>query len=170
MHCYDLCPSPHGTLILVASGGALVGAWFEGQKHFAGIAPAWQRKPADRLLQQARRELGEYFAGERRSFTLPVAPSGTAFQRAVWSAIAEIPYGETVTYKTLACRAGFPGSVRAVGAATGRNPISVVIPCHRIVGSDGALHGYAGGLDTKRALLALEDASLPARIAQPALA
>jgi methylated-DNA-[protein]-cysteine S-methyltransferase len=121
----------------------------------------------DELVQIAIGQLREYFAGQRTVFDVPVrAVAGTAFQRAVWSAIAEVAYGTTLTYKALAQRAGFPDSIRAVGAATGRNPITIVVPCHRIVGSDGALHGYAGGLGTKRALLALEEARAHARIEQ----
>ncbi len=169
MRYYDTCPSPHGTMLLVATDDALIGAWFEGQKHHPGIAPDWRRDPDHRIVCQAKRELAEYFAGARRRFDLPLAPQGTAFQRAVWNAIAEVAYGATLSYKALAQRAGFADSIRAVGAATGRNPISIVVPCHRIVGSDGALHGYAGGLDTKRALLALEGARPHVPVEQPML-
>jgi methylated-DNA-[protein]-cysteine S-methyltransferase len=104
----------------------------------------------------ARQQLSEYFAGTRTKFDLQLAAPGTAFQRAVWHAIATIPCGATATYTEVAARAGHPGSVRAAGAATGRNPWSIVVPCHRVVGASGALTGYAGGLDRKRALLALE--------------
>jgi methylated-DNA-[protein]-cysteine S-methyltransferase len=104
-------------------------------------------------------QLAEYFAGQRTRFTLPLAPAGTPFQRAVWSGIATVPAGATISYSELALRAGHPGCVRAAGAATGRNPWSIVIPCHRIVGADGALVGYAGGLERKRSLLALERAA-----------
>jgi methylated-DNA-[protein]-cysteine S-methyltransferase len=104
-------------------------------------------------LRQAARELGEYFAGKRRKFDVPLAPAGTPFQRAVWRAIAAVPFGSTINYTELARQAGFPGSARAAGTATGRNPLSIIIPCHRILGSNGSLTGYAGGLHRKRALL-----------------
>src|SRR5487761_1017668 len=108
--------------------------------------------------------LGEYFAGRRENFAIPLEPAGAAFQRTVWREIARGPYGGTISYAGLAMRCGRPSAVRAAGAATGRNPITVVIPCHRIVGSGGALTGYAGGLDRKRALLAIEARSgRPAR-------
>ena len=101
-------------------------------------------------------QLDQYFAGSRKRFELLLGPNGTPFQRAVWNAIAQVPWGETLTYAELASRAGRPGSARAAGAATGRNPLSIIVPCHRIVGSDGSLTGYAGGLDRKQKLLALE--------------
>ncbi len=106
-----------------------------------------------------RGQLAEYFAGERRAFDLPLAPAGTPWQRAVWDALLDLPYGETITYTELAARAGRPGAARAAGAANGRNPIAIVIPCHRVVGTGGGLTGYAGGLDAKGRLLALERAS-----------
>ena len=106
-----------------------------------------------------KRELIEYFAGKRTVFKVALAPDGTSFQRAVWKAISGVPYGQTISYGELARRAGFPDGARAAGAATGRNPIGIIVPCHRIVGADGSLTGYAGGLARKRALLALEGAS-----------
>lgn len=108
------------------------------------------------LLRQAERELEEYFAGRRRSFTLPLAPAGTAFQRAVWEALREIPYGQTCSYQQIARRIGRPAACRAVGMANHRNPIPILIPCHRVVGADGSLTGYAGGLAVKSRLLELE--------------
>lgn len=151
--------SPLGPLLVVAGETALGGIWFDAQKHFptGRLAGCIERETP--LLKQARRELDEYFAGRRERFTLPCAPDGTPFQRAVWSAIALVPYGQTISYGELARRAGHAASVRAVGAATGRNPVGIVIPCHRIVGGDGSLTGYAGGLDRKRTLLALERAA-----------
>jgi len=107
--------------------------------------------------------LSEYFAGARTTFTLPLSPAGTAFQREVWGAIAAIPYAETAAYRDLASRIGRPASIRAAGAATGRNPLSIIVPCHRVVGADGTLTGYAGGLERKRALLALERKAQAAR-------
>jgi methylated-DNA-[protein]-cysteine S-methyltransferase len=153
---YDFVPSPLGTLLLVARDGALAGIYFQGQRYAPAVAADWQRAADDPVLSAARVQLTEYFAGRRTEFALPLAPQGTPFQRAVWAAIATVPYGATVAYRELAARAGRPGSVRAAGTATGRNPLTIVVPCHRIVGADGALTGYAGGLERKRALLALE--------------
>ena len=112
----------------------------------------------DPLPPQVRRQLHEYAAGERLEFDLPLAPGGTPWQLAVWEALLEIPYGETITYAELAARAGRTGAARAAGAANGRNPIAILIPCHRVVGTGGALTGYAGGLDAKGWLLAHERA------------
>lgn len=112
----------------------------------------------DALLRQAVRELEEYFAGTRRSFTLPLAPAGTPFQQAVWNALRTIPYGETRSYGQIAAQIGRPKACRAVGMANNRNPIAIVVPCHRVVGSTGALVGYAGGLSVKERLLTLEAA------------
>ena len=156
---YDLLPTPQGALLLIARDGALAGVHFDGGRHAPAIGADWRHAPGDPLLAAARRELGEYFAGTRRAFDLPRGPAGTPFQRAVWQAIAAVPYGETISYRELAQRVGRPAAVRAAGAATGRNPWSIVVPCHRIVGADGTLTGYAGGLDRKRALLALEAGS-----------
>ena len=108
------------------------------------------------MLKETRRQLREYFTGDRREFRLLLDPAGTPFQRSIWKAIAAVPYGRTITYAQLAKSAGFPESPRAAGTATGRNPISIIVPCHRIVGTDGSLTGYAGGLVRKRALLKLE--------------
>jgi methylated-DNA-[protein]-cysteine S-methyltransferase len=107
-------------------------------------------------LKQAKRELAEYFAGKRKHFEVKLSPEGTPFQRSVWNAIATVGFGNTIAYGELAERAGCAGSARAAGAATGRNPIGIIVPCHRILGSNGSLTGYAGGLERKRALLALE--------------
>lgn len=156
MHCYDFYDSPQGQMLLVASDGGLSGAYFAGQKYFPQIAPEWRQDARHALLRQAKLELAEYFGGERECFETMLAPEGTPFQRSVWKAIFAVGFGRTITYGELAHRAGCPGSARAAGAATGRNPISVIVPCHRIVGSSGSLTGYAGGLDRKRALLALE--------------
>jgi methylated-DNA-[protein]-cysteine S-methyltransferase len=116
------------------------------------------------LLDRAARQLDEYFTRRRASFDLPLAPRGTALQREVWAALAEIPIGETRTYADLARRVGRPSAARAVGAANGKNPLSIVIPCHRVIGASGALTGYAGGLDAKRWLLEHERGALPARV------
>ncbi|HEY8554682.1 MAG TPA: methylated-DNA--[protein]-cysteine S-methyltransferase [Burkholderiales bacterium] len=157
--------SPLGNMLVVASAEALVGVYFAGQKYFPRLDPAWREHAAIDPIARTIEELQRYFAGEHVRFTAPRAPHGTAFQRAVWHAIATVEYGETISYGELARRAGCPGSPRAVGAATGQNPLGIVVPCHRIVGADGRLTGYAGGLERKRALLALE-----AGCAQTALA
>lgn len=158
---YDLVPSPLGTMLLIARADALTGIHFEGERYQPAIGADWQRTANHRVLRAARAQLDDYFAGGRTSFDLPLAPVGTPFQRAVWKAIATVPFGATIAYRELAARAGRPGSIRAAGAATGRNPWTIVVPCHRIVGSNGALTGYAGGLDRKRALLALEARRAP---------
>ena len=110
------------------------------------------------VLREARRQLDEYFAGKRRRFALPLSPHGTEFQRAVWAALETISYGETISYAQLAARIGKPAAVRAVGAANGRNPLPIVLPCHRVIGADGSLTGFGGGLPTKQFLLKLEGA------------
>ena len=158
MHCYDLYESPYGRILLVASGEGLSGVYFEGQKYHPQLEAAWRHDARHAPLCQAKRELAEYFSGERKRFETALAPEGTPFQCRVWRAISTVDFGATITYGELARRAKCPGSARAVGAATGRNPIGIIVPCHRIVGSNGSLTGYAGGLEKKRALLALEDA------------
>jgi len=153
MH-YDYFDTARGRMLLVASERGLAGVYFVGQKHYPKLGEGWKR---DRKgLSQAKRELAEYFAGKRTRFSVPLDPQGTPFQRAVWREIAKVGFGKTITYAELARRAGFPGSARAAGAATGRNPLGVIVPCHRIVGSNGSLTGYAGGLGRKKAFLALE--------------
>jgi methylated-DNA-[protein]-cysteine S-methyltransferase len=153
---YCWIESPLGRMLLMSDGRGLTGLHFEREKYFPPIGQDWTESPATPVLAQAARQLGEYFAGERDRFDLPLAPSGTAFQQCVWRELLGIPCGTTVTYGDIARGIGAPKSVRAVGAAVGRNPISIVVPCHRVVGSDGALTGYAGGLERKRALLAHE--------------
>ncbi len=145
-----------GALLAAARDGAIVGIWYEGGRHAPRPGPDWREDRACPLLRACAREVAEYCEGRRRGFDLPVAARGTPFQRAVWDAIARIPYGRTLAYAALAREAGAPGAARAAGAATGRNPLSIVVPCHRVVGGDGALTGYAGGIERKRALLALE--------------
>ena len=162
---FDRVPSPLGDMVLASGGDALTGAWFDGQRHQPPIGPAWLRRSDLPILRRAAAELNEYFAGERIAFDLALAPLGTPFQRDVWRVIASVPCGETIAYGELAARAGRPKATRAAGAATGRNPLSIIVPCHRIVGADGALTGYAGGLARKRALLALERAAAAAAAA-----
>ena len=152
--------SPIGPLTLVAAGGALAGVYMDAQRHLPGTvaeaAPASQDGPDAAPLAAAARQLTEYFAGQRTEFDLPLEMAGTDFQRRVWAALREIPYGETVSYGELARGLGKASASRAVGLANGKNPFAVVVPCHRVVGSDGSLTGYGGGLDRKRFLLALE--------------
>lgn len=156
MRYYDFYESPHGQMLLVADDEGLAGVYFEGQKYFPQIAPHWRRDARHAPLRQGRRELAEYFCRERKHFEVALAPEGTTFQRSVWNAISTVAFGDTISYSELAVRAGSPASVRAAAAATGRNPLTIIVPCHRIVGTNGSLTGYAGGLERKRALLALE--------------
>jgi methylated-DNA-[protein]-cysteine S-methyltransferase len=148
--------TPLNTMVLACSEGGLHGVWFVGQHYFDGPALAWQRDDQHPLLREAAAQLTDWYAGQRRDFTLPLAPVGTPFQQAVWAELARIAHGHTRTYGEVATSLGRPSASRAVGAATGRNPLSILIPCHRLVGRDGALTGYAGGLDRKRTLLAFE--------------
>ncbi len=148
-------PSPVGPLTLVFDDdGALTGLYMLHQRHLPD--PAAFGDPDDSLGDDVVRQLDEYFAGERTAFDLPQAPRGTEFQRSVWHELEKIPYGRTSSYGALATTLGMPGAARAVGAATGRNPLPIIVPCHRLVGSGGALTGYAGGLEVKTALLGLE--------------
>ena len=145
--------SPVGRLTLTAGPAGLAGVYFEGHAH--GGPPPGARGEAP-VLSEARRQLDGYFAGKRTVFDLRLAPSGAAFQQRVWALLLRIPFGETHTYGALAAQLGNPNAARAVGAAVGRNPISIIVPCHRVVGASGALTGFAGGLDRKRWLLAHE--------------
>lgn len=144
--------SPIGTLRLLASEEALVGCVFPSS---AAEEPG-SRDDSRPVLDEAARQLREYFAGTRREFDLPLDPSGTEFQLRVWEALRRIPYGQTRSYMDLARELGQPGASRAVGLANARNPISIIVPCHRVIGADGKLTGYAGGIPMKQALLALE--------------
>ncbi|MEY4712222.1 MAG: putative O6-methylguanine-DNA methyltransferase [Pseudomonadota bacterium] len=151
--------SPLGTILLAASAQGLAGLWFEGQRHWPEAATAWRAQPAHPVLVRARQQLDAYFAGARDAFDLPLDLSaGTDFQGRVWQALRAIPAGITESYTALAARIGAPRAVRAVGAAVGRNPVSIIVPCHRVVGAAGALTGYAGGLARKTSLLRLEGA------------
>lgn len=154
--------SPLGDLRLVASTRGLAGLWFvQRQRHEppAERLTAWQTVASHPVLDAAARQLGEYFHGQRQRFDLALdLEQGTPFQRSVWRALLAIPAGATTSYGTLATGLGRPQAVRALGAAVGRNPLSIIVPCHRVVGSNGSLTGYAGGLDRKQALLELEGA------------
>ena len=158
--------SPLGGITLASSGEALTGLWFDGQKHYAaGLSPVAEARPLP-IFAETARWLQIYFAGAEPDFTPPLRPVGTPFQQEVWALLRQIPYGGTVSYGALAARiaearglARF--SAQAVGGAVGRNPISLLIPCHRVLGADGSLTGYAGGLERKAALLRLEGVPLP---------
>jgi methylated-DNA-[protein]-cysteine S-methyltransferase len=150
--------SPLGTMLLAASDDGLAGVWFEGQRYEPEDVP-WREAPGHPVLREAVRQLGEYFAGDRTAFELPLdLTHGTPFQQSVWQALLPIPPGATTSYSELGRKLGRPQAARAVGAAVGRNPVSIVVPCHRVVGTAGALTGYAGGLERKTALLQLEGA------------
>ncbi|CAN5360680.1 methylated-DNA--[protein]-cysteine S-methyltransferase [soil metagenome] len=149
--------SPAGPLLLALSDAGLCAIEFQPSRHPVGRAGTW-REGDHPLLRRTQAQLEEYFAGTRRTFDLPLAPHGTDFQRTVWRTLATIPYGETISYAQLAARAGRPGAARAVGAANGRNPLPIVVPCHRVIGASGDLTGFGGGLPVKRFLLQLEGA------------
>jgi methylated-DNA-[protein]-cysteine S-methyltransferase len=158
--------SPVGFLYLAATDEGLTHLLFTHERKRAdpsALRPGNPdaRQPAREILDAATRQLEAYFAGRCREFDLPLAPRGTAFQLSTWNALREIPYGATISYRELARRIGKPNAVRAVGAANGRNPLAIVMPCHRVIGSNGRLTGYAGGLEIKRTLLELEGVLLP---------
>jgi methylated-DNA-[protein]-cysteine S-methyltransferase len=151
--------SPLGPMILAATDRGLAGLWFEGQRHEPDHS-RWREAAGHPVLAQAMAQLDEYFAGRRTTFDLPLDLAyGTLFQQSVWRALLAIPRGATTSYGGLSRALGQPKAMRAVGAAIGRNPISIVVPCHRVLGTDGSLTGYAGGLERKRALLRLEGAA-----------
>jgi len=153
---YDEMPTPIGQLRLVADARGLREVWFDTGRHTRKAPPpGWIRSP--QALAFARVQLEEYFAGTRQVFALPLHPLGTPFQLAVWEELGRIPYGATISYGELARRIDQPQAVRAVGAANGRNPLPIILPCHRVIGADGSLTGFGGGLPTKRFLLAMED-------------
>lgn len=144
--------SPIGKLTLASNGEALTQVEFESNRYPLPVHPVGN----DKVLDKARRELDAYFAGKLKVFTVPVAPQGTAFQRKAWAALQKIPYGMTRSYGQQAKAIGSPSASRAVGAANGRNPIPVIIPCHRVIGSNGSLTGFGGGMERKQFLLDLE--------------
>lgn len=152
-------PSPVGDLLLLGSGAGLCGLYLPDHRGGPPLDPGW--KPDSGRLAGVRAQLDEYFSGRRTRFELPLAPVGTPFQLGVWTALREIPYGQTIGYGALAARVGRPGAARAVGLANARNPISIIVPCHRVVGAAGALTGYAGGVEVKRELLDLEAGRIP---------
>lgn len=155
---YTWYESPVGRLLLVGSRAGLNFVSFSSGKHAVVISPEWNEDRA--VFQNAITQLDEYFAGRRKTFDLALFPQGTAFQTQVWNALQTIPYGETISYKELAQRIGKPKTIRAVGAANGANPIPIIIPCHRVIGLDGSLTGFGGGLPLKKRLLELESRQL----------
>jgi methylated-DNA-[protein]-cysteine S-methyltransferase len=152
--CSAVIASPIGDLLLTSNGEALTGMHME--THMDDLLPYTDHRKDDAILALARTQLREYFDGERTEFDLPLAAKGTEFQKRVWAQLRRIPYGTTISYGELARRIDQPAAVRAVGRANGQNPISVIIPCHRVIGADGSLTGFGGGLDRKRTLLELE--------------
>jgi methylated-DNA-[protein]-cysteine S-methyltransferase len=156
---HAILPSPIGPLTLVAEAGQMVALYLDSQRHRPDEDSLGSLgDPGAAPFAAASRQLADYFAGQLAAFDLPLAPAGTDFQRRVWAALRTIPYGQTWSYAQLAEKIGRASAVRAVGLANGKNPIAVVIPCHRVIGSDGSLTGYGGGLDRKRFLLDLESA------------
>jgi methylated-DNA-[protein]-cysteine S-methyltransferase len=152
---YDDIATPVGRLRLAADARGLRSVWFDQGRHqHQALPPEWRHSPA--ALAFATEQLQAYFAGTRQSFDLPLNPFGTPFQLIVWNELKRIPYGITISYGELARRIGKPAAVRAVGAANGRNPLSIVVPCHRVIGADGSLTGFGGGVENKRKLLTLE--------------
>jgi methylated-DNA-[protein]-cysteine S-methyltransferase len=155
---YTWYESPVGRLLLAGSRDGLNYVSFSSGGHAVTVDPDWMEEPS--LFDDAIQQLREYFASDRKTFSLKLIPEGTDFQRAVWSELQNIPYGETISYKELAERIGRPKAVRAVGAANGANPIPIIIPCHRVIGNDGSLTGFGGGLPLKKRLLELESRQL----------
>jgi methylated-DNA-[protein]-cysteine S-methyltransferase len=157
MTSYTILKTPlMGDLLLVANETQLTGIYYAGGKHAPGVNKAWKRDPAHPVLKKAGREIEDYLKGKRDRFTVPLHADGTDFQRAVWREIARIPFGKTISYSELARRAGKPDAIRAAGTATGRNPHSIIVPCHRVLAKGGGLGGYAGTLARKKRLLAIE--------------
>ena len=153
--------TPLGNVLLARTSRGLAGVWFEGQKDHPGTLTA-PEQPDDPVLRAAAAQLRAYFAGGAASFELPLELHGTSFQRGVWQALLQIGAGRTRSYSEIAQQVGSPRAVRAVGAAIAKNPLSVIVPCHRVIGRSGALTGYAGGMQRKRALLALEGVTVHA--------
>jgi len=153
---YDVVQTPIDRLVVASDGSAIAGVWMANAEP---DEPRWaDRCGTDSLLDEARRQLVAYFAGQLRAFELPLAPNGTEFQRRVWAELTKIPFGATISYAQLARRVSNEAAVRAVGAANGRNPIPIIVPCHRVIGSDGSLTGFGGGLHRKQWLLRHEGA------------
>ncbi len=159
MTSYSIIKTPLDNLMLAANETELIGVYFIDGEHIPAVSKGWKRDARHPVLRQAEEQLQEYFAGKRTTFTLPLRLDGTNFQERVWRQIALIPYGKTISYSDLARKAGAPRAIRAAGTSTGRNPIGLIIPCHRVVGKNGGIGGYAGGLERKRYLLELENST-----------
>jgi methylated-DNA-[protein]-cysteine S-methyltransferase len=155
---YTITDTPVGPMVLTADNGALTGLQLPDGGHHRPVDAQWERVDDDPVLKAAATQLEEYFAGRRTSFDVPLDLQGTAFQRAVWDALRDIAYGTTASYGEIAAQVGQPGAARAVGMANHRNPVAVIVPCHRVIGADGSLTGYGGGLSCKEFLLSLEGA------------
>jgi len=155
---YTWFESPLGRLLLISNGRSLTGLYMTEPMHGESIHSDWHEVASAIPFPQVRMQLKEYFQGKRKVFDLPLELRGTAFQQRVWQALSEIPYAATISYKQLAARIGNPTSVRAVGQANGHNPISIIIPCHRVIGADGSLTGYGGGIERKASLIEFEQA------------
>jgi len=150
---YQWMDSPVGQLLLASDGRSLTGLYLQGQKYFPTLTETWCEATQSDLLAQTQKQLAEYFAHQRQSFDVPLTFQGTPFQKQVWQQLLHIPFGTTLSYGELAQRMGQPNAVRAVGAANGRNAISIIVPCHRVIAASGKLTGYAGGLERKQWLL-----------------
>jgi O-6-methylguanine DNA methyltransferase len=161
---YTNVESPIGTLLLLSDGQALRGLYMQDAPNPMTVAPGWE--PSEAPFTAVTEQLSEYFAGRRTTFQVALAMVGTPFQRRVWSALQDIPYGETASYGEIARHIDQPKAVRAVGLANGRNPISVIVPCHRVIGANGTLTGYGGGLERKRLLLELESEAKTPRLTE----
>ncbi len=158
---YTNLTSPLGEVTATAKDGALTGFWFIGQKYYPQITELWKDEPENKVFKELDTWLKEYFKGSKTHFPLKVKPKGTDFQKAVWQELLLVPYGGLTTYGKIAIKlGGSKGYSQAVGTAVGHNPISVIIPCHRVVGTSGSLTGYAGGLERKKVLLNLEGADI----------
>lgn len=163
---YTTFDSPIGTLLAVSDGDSLTRLDMQGGRRPTPIDPTWIRDDAHPILAETRDQLEQYFGGDRNTFEVPLNMIGNGFESLVWAALREIPYGETTSYGAVARAIGHPSASRAVGFANGRNPIAVIVPCHRVIGADGSLTGYGGGLERKRFLLDLErPAGKPAELA-----
>jgi methylated-DNA-[protein]-cysteine S-methyltransferase len=156
MKSYTYLESPYTRLLLFSDGHALTGLYFQKHRHGGEIQPDWEQNATAAPFPQVKQELEAYFAGKIQTFSIPLAMSGTPFQLQVWEKLQAIPYGTTISYSELARQVGRPASMRAVGGANACNPISIIVPCHRVIGADGSLTGCGGGLEVKAALLAFE--------------
>lgn len=159
---YSTVDSPIGELLLIGQGGALHGVYMQAGRQPVTVKPGWERDPA--AFTHVRTQLSEYFAGSRTTFEVALVMLGTPFQQRVWRALKTIPYGRTTSYGELARVIGQPTAARAVGLANARNPISIIVPCHRVIGADGALTGYGGGTERKKQLLELEATTVARRL------